>query len=187
VGGNENQATGQYGVVMGGATNLASGFLSAITGGAFAVADNRGMRAFASNRFAANGDCQEERYNMMRITTNNTQTEMTASADAPAAGLRMLIKSDATYTFSGLVTARRTDADNESAGWEIKGVIDNNAGTTALVGSATVTALGDDSAGTWLVAVEADNTNDALVIKVTGENSKTIRWGATVTLMKVAG
>lgn len=112
---------------------------------------------------------------------------MTADGGAGASTNRISIASDATYTFTGLVTARRTDADNESAGWEIKGVIDNNAGTTALVGSVTVTALGDDSAGTWLVAVEADNTNDALVIKVTGENSKTIRWGATVTLMKVKG
>jgi hypothetical protein len=155
--------------------------------GAQAKATQQWQIAYASEAFNAAGDCQRETYVQRRSTTDATQTELSISGAAPAAATRMAIASDATYTFSGLVTARRTDVDDESAGWEIKGVIDNNAGTTALVGSVTVTALGDDSSGTWLVAVEADNTNDALVIKVTGEAAKTIRWGATVTLMKVAG
>ena len=106
-------------------------------------------------------------------------------ADGASTGLP-LIASDSTYTFTALVTARRTDADNESAGYKIEGVIDNNAGTTALVGTPTVTVLAEDTAA-WDVVVEADNTNDALVIKVTGEANKTIRWGAVVELMKVSG
>lgn len=169
-----------------GSLNTASGICS-IAIGQRAVADKNSMLAHSGGNFSVSGDCQFERYIQRRTTTDAVQIELSTEGAAPAAATRMSIASDATYTFSGLVTARRTDADNESAGWEIKGVIDNNAGTTALVGSATVTALGDDSSGTWLVSVEADNTNDALVIKVTGEAGKTIRWGATVTLMKVAG
>jgi hypothetical protein len=39
--------------------------------------------------------------------------------------------------------------------------------------------LGEDDSA-WDATVEADNTNDALVIKVTGSASATIRWVATV-------
>ena len=123
---------------------------------------------------------------MYRQTTDATQSELSGDTSAPGSTTRISIDSDSSYTFSGLVIARRTDADNESAGYKIEGVIDNNAGTTAFVGTPTVTVLAEDTAA-WDVVVEADNTNDALVIKVTGEANKTIRWGAVVELMKISG
>lgn len=171
-----------------GLLNTASGVRATVVGGAYAVANRYGMRAYSSARFDTDpaGGLQEEKYILLIKTTNDTQTEMTADGGAGASTNRISIASDATYTFSALVTARRTDADNESAGYKIEGVIDNNAGTTAFVGTPTVTILGEDTAA-WDVVVEADNTNDALVFKVTGEANKTIRWGAVVELMKVAG
>ena len=54
----------------------------------------------------------------------------------------------------------------------------NNGGTTALGGSITKTVLGE-SVASWDATIEADNTNDALVIKVTGTSSNNIRWVAT--------
>ena len=47
-----------------------------------------------------------------------------------------------------------------------------------------VEVLAED-ASAWDVAVEDDNTNDALVIKVTGANSTDIRWVATVMTTEV--
>ena len=85
-----------------------------------------------------------------------------------------------------MVVARRVDADNESAAYEFVGCIDNNAGTTALVGSVTTTVVAEDTVG-WDCAVTADNTNDALIITVTGEANKTIRWGARIELTEVTG
>ena len=55
-------------------------------------------------------------------------------------------------------------------------MIHNFGGTTSLTSN-----LGEvevDPQTNWSVDVSADNTNDALVVKVTGENSKTIRWVA---------
>jgi hypothetical protein len=116
-------------------------------------------------------------------TTTATQTELLCNGTASS---RITIPSDSTFAFTAIITARRRDADNESAGYKIEGVIDNNAGTTALVGTPTVTVLGEDTAA-WDVVAEADNTNDALVFKVTGEASKTIRWGAVVTGFLIVG
>ena len=83
------------------------------------------------------------------------------------------------------IAALEIDADDESAAYMIEGAIDNNAGTTALVGTITKTAWEDQAA--WDATAEADNTNDALVIKVTGEASKTIRWVAKVEIVQVNG
>lgn len=82
--------------------------------------------------------------------------------------------------------ARRTDADNESAAYKLEGCIDRNGATTALVGSVTKTVIAEDDAD-WDVTAEADDTNEALVIKVTGEAGKTIRWVARIELTEVNG
>lgn len=200
-GGQSSQAAGAYAFVGGGNSNYAGGYESGVMsgnsnyvyskgsyvgGGQGARIDRDFQYAFAPGIFAAIGDCQYERYVQRRITTNATQTELSNDGSAPASTTRIQVSSDSTYTFRALLTARRTDADNESAGYKIEGVIDNNAGTTAFVGTPTVTVISEDTAA-WDVVVEADNTNDALVIKVTGEANKTIRWGAVVELMKVGG
>ena len=96
------------------------------------------------------------------------------------------VGSDCTVTYSMLINARRIDADNESAGYRIAGVIDNNAGTTALVGSIEKTVLAEDTAA-WDVTVTADDTNDGINVLVTGEAAKTIRWQAVVNVAYICG
>jgi hypothetical protein len=70
--------------------------------------------------------------------------------------------------------------------------IKNIGGTTALVdsplymdntGTISATAASsaqDAAAATWDLDLTPDNTNDALLVRVTGEASKTIYWHATV-------
>jgi len=82
--------------------------------------------------------------------------------------------------------ARRTDADGESSSYTIQGGIDNNAGTTALVGTPFMLDLAEDTAA-WVVEAAADNTNDALIINVTGQATKTIKWVAFVHTAEVTG
>lgn len=53
--------------------------------------------------------------------------------------------------------------------YKIVAVATNKAGTTALVGSASVTAFENTSA--WDATAVANDTNDTLDIQVTGENS----------------
>lgn len=54
------------------------------------------------------------------------------------------------------------------------------AGTTALVGTPSITPLGaDQAAASWRVAVQADDSTGALVFRATGD-ATTIRWVANV-------
>jgi len=174
-------------VIIGSQNNVSSAQHALVTGHR-ATATRFGQYSRSVNQFAAQGDCQMEQMIVQRQTTDATPTELTCSGINPLnASYRISIATDTTYTFHGIVTARRTDVDGETAGWEIKGVIRNDAGTTAAVGTFTVTQLGANAGNTWTLAVTADNTNDALVLTGTGESGKTIRWGATITLMKVSG
>ena len=113
-------------------------------------------------------------------TTDGVQTEMLVAA------ARISVATDSTYMFRVDLVARRTDADNESGGYVIEGAIDNNAGTTAMVGPVFVTSLAEDNSA-WDVTVVADDTNDAVVPKVTGEAGKTISWVGRMQLVKVTG
>ena len=77
-----------------------------------------------------------------------------------------------------------------TAAWEVKGAIQNNAGTVALVAAVTNTLLADGTGGTWgaignVPVVAADNGNDTLIITVTGAGATNIRWTAHARLVEV--
>ncbi|HEY0549975.1 MAG TPA: hypothetical protein VGF13_10265 [Verrucomicrobiae bacterium] len=89
----------------------------------------------------------------------------------------MTIPSGATWTFE-IQLAARSNTGGNSAGYLFSGVIKNVGGTTAIVGAVTKTVLAED-VGAWDANALEDNTNDALVVRVNGDNSN-IRWVATV-------
>ena len=78
--------------------------------------------------------------------------------------------------FSGTLVAMQNGAQDQG-GWEIKGLLKNDGGTTTLVSSNIQTF--DDGNG-WVVALTADNTNNALAITCTGEAAHNIRWVANI-------
>ena len=106
-------------------------------------------------------------------TSNNTQTEIFVDGVASS---RMTIATNTTWMFSAMVAARSA---TESAGYKIEGVIKNDGGTTSLVGTAVKTVFAEEDA-TWDITVEADDTNDALVFKVTGDSADSVVWEVTV-------
>lgn len=195
-GGRNNTASGSdslaggYGSTASGAVAVAVGQSStasgdyARSGGLSSKADKHGQDAYAGGVFSAAGDAQMSALVVRNQTTNATQTEL--FLDGATASRRATIASDTTWLFEIFVVARRTDADNESAGYKFQGVLDNNAGTTALVGLVVKTIVAEDTSA-WDATVEADNTNDALVVKVTGEAAKTINWVARIELTEVTG
>ena len=122
------------------------------------------------------------RYSLSGTTTDATETEIYVNG---VSGSRISIASGHCYTFRVQVSALRTETSTECAGYTIEGVIKNASGTTSLVGGTVVTSLGEDDS-TWDVQAYADDTNDALIIKVTGAASKTINWKATVDLTDVS-
>ena len=179
--GDGNTASGGASIVVGNYSQATAASSMAL--GSNAIANTPFSLAFSSGAIAAFGDSQYELHHVSAQTTNATQTAMSVAYNA---SLRINIESDSTYVFSAFVVGRRTDADNESAGYKLEGVIDNNAGTTALVGTVTVTTLAEDIAA-WAVDAVADDTNDALLIRVTGEAAKTIRWSGAVHMVKIKG
>jgi hypothetical protein len=168
-------------MIGGGHFNVAEAPLSTIPGGAGAVASKYGQLAYASGSFAGNfatgGDAQMSMYVLRNSTTNSTQTEVFLDGGSS----RMGLSSGSSWTFDILIVGRNSTGD--SAHYQIVGGIKNDSGTTVFVGTPVKTVLGEDVAG-WDVTVSADDTNDALVIKVTGDSS-TIRWVATVRTVEV--
>lgn len=142
-----------------------------------------GQHSHATGMFSVAGDAQTSVVVMRNETDAAVPTELFCGTSTDQS---LILPDDTTWAFSILITARRTDADDESAGYLFQGVIDNNAGTTALVGSVIKTVLAEDTVA-WDADVVADDANDALRINVTGEALKTIQWVARVELSQTTG
>ena len=121
---------------------------------------------------AAGGPAGPSGTTLSGTTSNNTQTEIFVDGVASS---RMTIATNTTWMFSAMVAARSA---TESAGYKIEGVIKNDGGTTSLVGIAVKTVFAEEDA-TWDITVEADDTNDALVFKVTGDSADSVTWEVT--------
>jgi hypothetical protein len=158
---------------------MASGNLATVPGGADASASLFGRLAYASGTFAAVGSAQASLFVLRRTTTDATQSELFLDGFAA----RLTLAAGRTITFDILVVARSTGG--QSAGYQARGVIENDGGTTSFIGAPTITPLGEDVAG-WDVAVLDDDTNDALAIQVTGADATSIRWVAVVRTAEVA-
>lgn len=178
-GGAVNTATNAYATVSGGSVNTAGATAATVPGGSGAHASHYGQFAYASGSFATAGDAQASMYVLRATTSNATQTEMFLDGSAA----RMTVASGRTLVFEIQVVAR--SSGNTSAAYLIKGAIDNNSGTTSFLNAPIVEVLGED-VSSWDATVQADDTNDALVLKVTGAASTTIRWVATVRTTEVA-
>ena len=135
--------------------------------------DNFMQAADAATARAAIGAASGGATTLSGTTNNNTQTEIFVDG---VLNSRMTLTSNTTWMFSAMVAARST---TESAGYKIEGVIKNDAGTTSLVGTAVKTVFGEDDSA-WDITVEADDTNDALVFKVTGDSADTVNWEVIV-------
>jgi len=136
----------------------------------------------AAGRFGTSGDAQKGFYLLRNSTTNATLTELFLDGSAA----RLTLVNNSVFTFNIYVSARRTDATGGGAGYKFEGVIkkDTTAASTTLVGAVSKTVLGETDAA-WDVTVDANTTNGALRVQVTGEAAKTIRWVASVETTEV--
>jgi hypothetical protein len=177
-GGAYNTADGQKATVGGGSSNVASNYHATVPGGYAAAATLYGQMAYASGRFSEAGDAQASLYILRNDTSDDTETELFLDGVTR----RLTIAPDRAMVFDIQIIAH--DNWGNSAGYSIEGVIENFWDATSLVGSVTKTVLGEDDAD-WDVTVEADDTNDALVIKVTGGKSQFVNWVAVVRTAEV--
>lgn len=113
-------------------------------------------------------------------TSGSNQTEIFLNG----ANQRCVLISQSSISFLILITARN-NSQNKTKSWKIEGSIQrNSSNSTNLIGSISKTIIADSGAS-WDVTAEADDTNGALVVKVTGEQEATIRWHSVGFLSEV--
>lgn len=177
-GGDSNTASGAGSVVPGGTGNTAPGYHST-AGGRGSIATSGGMRSYGA-QFTAPGDAQDSTVIMKRETTDATAGGLSCDGSSG-----LVIPENTTWAISGLLIARRTDADDENAAWKFECLLKRNAGNTAaLVGAAVITPIG--TTNTWVLAITSASAGN-LNVTVTGEAAKTIRWVATLRIAHVSG
>lgn len=207
-GGASNTAAGDYSYVFGGSSNTAAANASYVIAGSsnysgtqYSTTWGLGARTFSllQRSFGAylstNGTKQEEELVLFRSTTpgvnGNAAIEITVDGFNPSSTNQVLIQNNATYTFSGIITAVGADTSggtqyNYCA--EFKGVVRRiNASTIALLGCPTVTVLGDDSSGKLVFDIQVDTVNNAL--QLIGQNNVSInaygQWMVYIKLIKL--
>lgn len=121
-------------------------------------------------------------------TTDATQTTLYTPYTSP---VYIDINAESTVSFEINVIGRQVGGASGTAGdsWVKKysGAIKRDASNnTALVGSVTETSVAVDAAASaWACSVTANDTDERLDIKVTGEANKTIVWSAYVVLHEI--
>jgi hypothetical protein len=197
-GGDTNTASEAGAVVIGGSHCAASSYYT-IAGGYYstasasyavaigreAVASRYGSHVQASGKFTAAGDAQSGVLTARLQTTDATPAVLglDGTANTP-----IIIATNSTVAFEGLVVGRRVNAGGEaSAAYQISGCIKNDGDTVSLVGTPTVTVLGEDDAS-WDCAVTAEtSTSKSLKITVTGASGLTIQWVARLSFVETVG
>jgi hypothetical protein len=198
LGGNGNTASGQGASVAGGETNTASATDSTVLGGtqntasevnsvalgAYAKADKYNQLAFGSDAETTSGGFQHSILLPVASTTDATPTAMLLNIGAAK---RMTVGNNKVWGITGSVVAKLIGTPGACSFWSIVAAVKNNAGTVSLVGSATVTLVGQDAGfpGASAVAVGVDVGNVALAVTVTGTLFHNIIWGADLSVVEL--
>jgi hypothetical protein len=172
-------ASAMRAVVAGGDINTSSGNFSAIIGGFYGLANRYGMQAHAAGQFAAQGDAQRARFVLRNKTTTNAAVELFLDGSAT----RLTIPSGKVLGLTINITGIKSDG-TAVAHYLRQYALKNVAGTTTEV-YAPVTIGTDNAAGT-IIALSANDTNDALKVEVTGITSEIWRWAASVDAVEIA-
>ena len=77
----------------------------------------------------------------------------------------MTVPDGATWFFSVKVVARRVSGQREDAGYHYEGVIENDGGTTALVGTVNQLTLIEDVSG-WVCTITSSTANALCVADI---------------------
>jgi hypothetical protein len=120
-------------------------------------------------------------YVLFGTTNNAVETEIFIGGVSSS---RIPVVNNSTMNYTVDITARRTDTPGYSAGYQLKGVVDNNSGTVADVGDVMEVMVAEDDAA-LAVDIGANDTHNALYINVTGTAGATYKWIAAVKTYEV--
>ena len=153
--------------------------------GRYAHTNIKGQFAFSGHGLG--GKSMSDRANgciyiLYSDTTDATAEAMTTTNSTAAADNQIAAPTnDTCIMFSGTIVAMQNGAADQG-GWEIKGLLKNDGGTTTLVNS-QVNSF--DTGNGWDISLYADDTNNALKVQCTGEASHNIRWVANIQTSEV--
>jgi len=174
VGGVSNYVNATYSVIVGGYLNsVQSSSALAYVMGQYGKAINMGQ-AVNANGFSVStlGDGQASTYILKATTTDATQTVMLHSPASPT--MRVTVSANQVASFEAHVTGI-TQYGAKRAYYIVRGVIRrDNSGTTSIAGVTTTTVYETDVG--WDATATANDTDEALEIRVTGAGSTTIKW-----------
>lgn len=194
-GGLNNAAGGEAAVIAGGSGNAAAGTAAAVTGGSGNTADAPGSRAggiaahtrglTGCDAWGSGGHGQVRRVVLLGQTYDDSPVVLTADGFDPAPAGMPTLPANACAVVRARIAALRTDAAG-AAGWEVSAVLQSGAaaGSTVLVGTPVVTALGATDPA-WSVAVGTGG-GWWLELTVTGGATAELRWSAAVEILEVA-
>lgn len=122
-----------------------------------------------------------ETVRIARTTIDATPSELWLNGSS---GFRIIIPNNTTYTFILELAARRTDAGVEFANYTVRGGINNTSNNVTFNSVPMVETL--NNTHPYSISVLSDNVNKALVVQVTGQAGKTIKWNGICRLIKVS-
>jgi len=125
-------------------------------------------------------DIAHTMYVLYNTTTSDSQTELFLDGASQRIGL----PSGSTMLFEADIVGRNSSGTDHCS-FKITGVLSNTTGTVVLVNNVSETIVAETSEA-WQGTVEADDTNDGLAIKVTGEAATDIKWIAFVKTTKIS-
>ena len=187
-GGESNTVSADYTTISGGMDNVADAPYSTIVGGR--RGDTRGTRGkivfpACTDPVDSNttGATQAALLVVGANTTDATTTTLRSdAASASATNQCVLENGGSLYAFTITVVGRETSTGHY-ASIKFEGVIDkqDSSSNVTIRTTPTKTVLATNGDGSnWDAAVDADTTNQALRVKVTGEASTTIKWVAKI-------
>lgn len=187
-GGGSNQITGYSpsAVISGGQNNYADSYNGTIPGGGGASTRGTiGKLAFASFGSAALlGKEQLGAWVSRASSTDTTPVLLTAEGTTPPTfgSTICLLPNQSAYVVTAQVIGRDTTTGDVAA-FEVRGVVKRaaNAGTTAIVGAPTTTAIAADAgAAAWTCTLVANTTYGGVLVQATGSLGSTVKWVATL-------
>jgi hypothetical protein len=189
-------AIGGYGAIVSGSGGIninsddGSGWGSTVSG-SMGVAIGTGNKSaqfgkytYAASFFASQGDRQYGTLIISAATTTTTAVVLTSDQGAASTTNQLIVASGQAMAIQGTLIAKQSGSGN-MAGWNITGIVSNNAGTMAVSGLA-LTAIGSDSITLGASpTIAVDNTNKGVTITSGFKAATNIRWVATLNTSEV--
>jgi len=174
--GASNQVQGWYSLAVGEANQIGSFARNSLAIGNFANLTSFGQIAHCV------GQTQSSKYLAETTTSGAVTAQLLVGGFSKASGGAMVLPNYRACAYTVFVTAWDININNRYGAWKIEGAIQQHAGTVTLLGTPTVTQLGNTFAGGSVAAV-ADNTYKALDIQVTGVAGVSIAWNACIEIV----